>query len=160
MKFSTKIASESVFFFRVYSAQPPQKSDSWEISEISSASNFVLRPFQKKNPRGKTKISARCARRQQTGRGKNTRKSFLILVSSDQKPQNDVFGLFCVFFRANAGKSAKRGPRNDTFVASNPSQIVHLHEKKNTDQEMSMSPLWLFPPCFWHHGASVTVSEQ
>ena len=61
------------------------------LEEPLSRSIFVLRPFQKKNPREKTKISPRCARRQAKRRRKNKRKSFLIFVSSDQKPQNGVF---------------------------------------------------------------------
>ena len=54
----SKIAKQNVFknrcptqcFFPANCWTTPRKSDSWEISEISSASNFVLRPFQKKNP--------------------------------------------------------------------------------------------------------------
>jgi len=68
---------------------PLKKMDDFE--EPLNRSIFALRPFQPKNPRGKTKISARCARRPEKEREKNKRKSFLILVSSDQKPQMGGF---------------------------------------------------------------------
>ena len=42
---------------------PLKKIDDFE--ESLSRSIFALRPFQTKNPREKTKISARCARRQE-----------------------------------------------------------------------------------------------
>ena len=81
-------------FLRVNAKSGVAKVCTLEIGrnfEFSSGSIFDLRPFQKKNPRAKTIFSARCARRQRQGGGKNKRKSFLILVSSDRKPQKGVF---------------------------------------------------------------------
>ena len=81
-------ASGAVFFFPANYWTTPRKSDSWEISEISSASNFVLRPFQKKNPREKTKISARCARwTQQQRRKKQEEKFFDSRIVGPKAPQ-------------------------------------------------------------------------
>ena len=95
------------FFGRIYAIEGVAKVCTLEIGrnfEFSSGSIFGLRPFQKKNPREKTIFSARCARRQQQGGGKNKRKSFLILVSSDRKPQKGVF-------LPKLGKNKARGAR-------------------------------------------------
>ena len=89
------------------------------LEEPLSRSIFVLRPFQKKNPREKTKVSPRCARRQAKRRRKNKRKSFLIFVSSDQKPQKGVFSLNLA---ANQGaRSARKIFR--VFSASEASML-------------------------------------
>ena len=84
--------------------------------QFSNDSIFVLRPFQKKNPRVKTIFSARCARRQQQGGGKNKRKSFLILVSSDRKPQKGVLS-------QNREKNKARGFFLSVFYASEASML-------------------------------------
>ena len=53
---------------------PLKKIDDFE--ESLSRSIFALRPFQTKNPREKTKISARCARRHKTGERKKQEEKF------------------------------------------------------------------------------------
>ena len=53
---------------------PLKEMDVFEVSLYRSI--FALRPFQTKNPREKTKISARCARRHKTGERKKQEEKF------------------------------------------------------------------------------------
>ena len=114
--------ARSVFFGGIYVIWGVEKfplKKMVHLEEPLSRSIFVLRPFQKKNPREKTKISPRCARRQGKRRRKNKRKSFLIFVSSDQKPQKGVFSLNLA---ANQGaRSARKLFR--VFSASEASML-------------------------------------
>ena len=58
---------DPVFFFSTYIGHlGGRKNDTYKIRgniSFSNLSNFVLRPFQRKNPWEKTIFSARCARR-------------------------------------------------------------------------------------------------
>ena len=92
--FGTFYPEQCFFFCGIYRKMGVAKMcrlEKFQIFQISNASIFFRRPFQTKNPRDKTKISARCARQHKQGGGKNKRKSFLIFVSSDRSPQKVVF---------------------------------------------------------------------
>ena len=109
----------SVFFCGIYRKMGVAKMcrlEKFQIFQISNASIFFRRPFQTKNPREKTKISARCARRHGQEERKNRRKSFLIFVSSDRKPHKGVFRRICV-------ETEGRGAFSDCFCASEASML-------------------------------------
>ena len=63
------------------------------LEEPLSRSIFVLRPFQKKNPREKTKISPRCARRQGDRRRKKQEEKFFVFRIVGPKAAEGCFSL-------------------------------------------------------------------
>ena len=91
-----KVVSVSVFFGSIYYKRGVQKTALKKMTQIVTSSKdsiSVLRPFQKKNPREKTKISPRCARRQGDRRRKKQEEKFFVFRIVGPKAAEGCFSL-------------------------------------------------------------------